>query len=799
MTQMSQLFQVYQTDKQTLYPAENLPIVQALQGKTAQINDAEIKINDEWIPLEIFAAPIFNAQGEIIHAVAVFQDIRDRKRVEKLLHDYTQELEQEVDQKTATLTAAQRIAHVGSWEFDVKTRQVQWSAELYRIYEAEERMSDPNPEVHIAQIYEPDQDYYHQQVLPRVRNCQAFDAYFRILTQKGNVRHVHAQGQPFYDAQGKVIKLVGTIADITTQKETELALIQAKEEAESANQAKSRFLANMSHELRTPLNAILGYPQLLLTSPNLSERDRDYLKTIERSGTYLLTLINQILDLSKIEAGRMTLNPGNIKLSTLLHDIEQMLAPKAHAKKLTLVIQRADNVPDLIYVDGVKLQQVLVNLLNNAIKFTAQGVVSLIVSQLPTNQHLQFAVSDTGVGIAPEELDLLFEAFMQTASGRKNQEGTGLGLAISRQFVALMGGSLTVNSEVGKGSTFAFDLPVQTAIAAEPDPLAKATEPLHLAPGQLPPKILVVDDHQPNREVLREMLLNWGFAVQEVVNGADAIAQWQTEQPDAIFMDIQMPKLDGKMAARTIKQQAKANAPKIIAITASAFAEDRDEILASGCDDFISKPFTPSEIADCLMQQLQVRFCHLDAKGQCYQEDYEFTNTLVSETTLESSSLGINTTDSLETLISSAHSLGEPSSSFPQELLDHSRASQTLQILIAEDSAINQKLAQAHLKNLGYEADVAANGFEVIYALALKPYDVILMDVQMPEMDGIETTKTIRRDYPAHEQPHIIAMTASDASEDRDLCFAAGMNDYLSKPINVEQLKQILAAIPAPT
>ncbi|NEO88693.1 MAG: response regulator, partial [Spirulina sp. SIO3F2] len=384
----------------------------------------------------------------------------------------------------------------------------------------------------------------------------------------------------------------------------------AKEAADAANHAKSVFLANMSHELRTPLNTILGYPPLLLKSPMLSERDRKHIRTIERSGGYLLNLINQILDLSKIEAGRITFNPSQFELRTILEDINVILQPKAQAKGLVLQIQRDLDVPTSLYTDGVKLQQVLVNLLSNAIKFTEQGAVTLKITYGRSSQYVRFAVEDTGVGIAPEELDALFEAFMQTQSGRRSQEGTGLGLAISRQFIQLMGGDLTVHSTVGEGTTFAFEVEhcSDRASCELDEPSVDAI--MSLAPGQRDYKILVVDDHASNRELLTNLLVPLGFMVQEAENGNAAVAQWQQWQPDVIFMDIRMPELSGTEAVRQIKAIDPKTPTAIVALTASAFEEERQDILAAGCNGFIRKPFQPIDIVTEIAAHLDVRYVY---------------------------------------------------------------------------------------------------------------------------------------------------------------------------------------------
>ncbi|TVQ50898.1 MAG: response regulator, partial [Spirulina sp. DLM2.Bin59] len=672
----------------------------------------------------------------------------------------TQDLEAQVDLKTLALTEAQKIAHMGSWEFDPKTERVMWSEELYCIYEAIDQMPALCPDLTISQIHPLDQKNYQKHVLERFFAGQPFDTDLRIITQKGNLCFIHAQGRPIRNQAGEIEKFVGTVTDITTRKQAEQALIEAKEAAEAANQAKSIFLANMSHELRTPLNAILGYPMLLLQSDHLSPQDREYVHTIERSGEYLLSLINQILDLSKIEAGRMILNISTFQVHDLLNDLEIMLKPQAEAKDLTLTISKARDVPNLIKTDGVKLQQVLINLLNNALKFTETGTVALTVEVIAPNQpssaqRLRFTIADTGVGIAPEELDSLFEAFVQTESGRNSHGGTGLGLAISQKFIALMGGELQVTSEVGQGTTFTFDVPWEDL----PDQLHQANPEIlrwQLATGEPSYRILVVDDVAENREVLVKLLELWGLTVFEAEDGEEAIAQNHQHHPDLIFMDMKMPKLDGMKAIENIQNIGLDSPPKIVAFTASAFEEDRQNFLAAGCDDFIRKPFQQQDILNCLTTHLHAQFIQ------------EKSTTSTAEVDGKDGSI-------------QGDEKGKP---------------QSLKILVAEDNVANQKVLLIHLKKLGYTADVVANGLEVLYALSTYTYDVILMDMQMPEMDGVTATELIRQEFPVDLQPYIIALTANDDASDRLACQEAGMNGYVTKPIKQETLRIALESVP---
>jgi len=410
--------------------------------------------------------------------------------------------------------------------------------------------------------------------------------------------------------------------------------------AESANHAKSAFIANMSHELRSPLNAVIGFSQLMMRTPKLPTEQYENASIINRSGDYLLTLINNILDLSKLEAGKSYLNVHNFDLYHLLDDIEDMLQMQATNAGISLSFARDHNVPRYICTDETKLRQVLINLLNNALKFTEVGTVFLSLTNISTdvsradnNCILNFSVRDTGVGIAPEEIPNLFVSFSQAQAGKEKQEGTGLGLAISLKFVQLMGGDISVTSELGKGTTFQFQIQAQLGKELI-DERIEQRRTLAIAANQPIYRILVVDDNSYNRQLLIKILRPLGFEVKEASNGKEAIAVWDKWEPHLIWMDMRMPVMDGYEATRYIKSTTKGNATAVIALTASSTEEEGTIVLSAGCDDFLRKPFKEQIIFDTLTKHLGVKYIYEQIPAHEHEVDI-FQETSISSENLK--------------------------------------------------------------------------------------------------------------------------------------------------------------------
>jgi len=412
----------------------------------------------------------------------------------------------------------------------------------------------------------------------------------------------------FYDRDRKLQGVIAAARDITERKRYEQSLQQA-------NRAKSVFLANMSHEIRTPMNAILGFSQLMLRDQDLTARQCQYLGTINRSGEHLLALINDILEMSKIEAGRTTLNVSTFDLPVLLKDLEMMFRIRTDEKKLSFSVEMIGDVPQYIVTDINKLRQVFINLLGNAVKFTEQGGIGLRVRadrEDVKGPFLRIEIEDTGPGISPDELDKLFRHFEQTKTGREAGSGTGLGLAISQEFVRLMGGAITVNSQVGKGSVFAIRLPLKEGAAQAVQAKDKPRHVLRLQPGQAACRVLIADDTLDNRQLLEQLLAPVGFEIRLAANGVEAIHEFEQWRPHLILMDFRMPVMDGHEAIRRIRAMAGGEKPKIIAVTASAMDENRQELLGIGADDFISKPFRDAELFQKIHAHVGVEFVYAE-------------------------------------------------------------------------------------------------------------------------------------------------------------------------------------------
>jgi PAS domain S-box-containing protein len=428
----------------------------------------------------------------------------------------------------------------------------------------------------------------------------------------------------FHDRDRKLQGVFAAARDVTERKRYEQSLQQA-------NRAKSVFLANMSHEIRTPMNAILGFSQLMLRDQDLTPRQCQYLETINRSGEHLLALINDILEMSKIEAGRTTLNPSTFDLPVLLRDLEMMFRVRTDEKKLWFAVEMIGDVPQYVVADVNKLRQVFINVLGNAVKFTEHGGIGLRVRadrDGETGPFLRVEIVDTGPGISPGDQEKLFRYFEQTKTGQQTGTGTGLGLAISREFVRLMGGSLTVSSQVGEGCTFVIQIPLREGEAGAVEANNKSRRVLSLRPGQAECRVLITDDIEDNRQLLAQLLAPIGFEVRLACNGAEAIQQFEDWRPHLILMDFRMPLMDGVEAIRRIRSIPGGDDTKIIAVTASAMDENRHRLMEIGADDFIGKPFREAELFEKIHKHVRVEYVYAEQPvGMAREEPDELTPT----------------------------------------------------------------------------------------------------------------------------------------------------------------------------
>lgn len=696
---------------------------------------------DAWRDFEVVANNL-SSQPSIAGIVTTFRDITERKQAQTLLQLAEQKYRSIVENATESIFQTTLDGHY----LTVNPRL----AHIYGYRSPEELIAALTD---IQKLYvEPNRRSQFQQLIKEQGFIQNFES--QVYRQDGSVIWISENARMIRDPQGNPQGYEGTVIDITERKQYEADLKQAKETAvreaarsAEATRAKSEFLATMSHEIRTPMNGVIGMTGLLLDT-ELTPQQRDFAETIRSSGDSLLTIINDILDFSKIESNKLELEQQPFNLRTCLEETLDLLAPQAVEKKIELACLIKSHVPAGVIGDVTRVRQILVNLLGNAVKFTEAGEVSVIVTAqpLPTNKlhayEIQFAVKDTGIGIPPERMDRLFQSFSQVdASTTRKYGGTGLGLAISKRLSEIMGGTMRVESEPGEGSTFSFTIQVEAA------PQALGASLQESQPQLTGKRLLIVDDNATNRKILTLQTQAWGMAPLAVVSGSEAL-EWlhQGEGFDLAILDMQMPEMDGVTLAIQIRQLPTCQVLPLVIL--SSVGRPNEAILQEANVDFaafLSKPIKQSQLYNVLTETLNEQPIQLRPS-----------------------------------LTSAAPTKAPLAQSLP------------LRILLAEDNGVNQKLALLFLDKLGYRADVAANGLEVLEALHRQSYNVVLMDVQMPEMDGLEASRRICQEWSLEHRPRIIAMTANAMQGDREECLDAGMDDYISKPIKLESLEQAL-------
>jgi PAS domain S-box-containing protein len=641
--QISEVYRVYVAGTDRPYPTDQLPAMRVLRGEMSDNNDIEIEVNGRRIPLEVKTMPVIDETGKVIYVINAFQDITDRQQAEQFRLNYARELERQISEKTSALQVSQTklsdildntIATIFNFHlFDDGSIAYQYVSngciDLCG-YTPKEIIADP--ELWRSRVHPDDWQSILVPTYHSILNGQKQPPReeFRYRHRDNSLRWIGSRISARWDEAAHAWNVTVVNTDITERKQVELELQKNKELAEAANQAKGNFIANMSHELRSPLNAILGFAHLLKRDPLIPPAQQENAAIIERSGAHLLNIINQVLDLAKIEAKRATLNATDFDLWALLHDVHDLFKLKALDKNVAFCLEQSPDIPRLVYTDEVKLRQVLINLLDNALKFTDRGHVTLRVSiseqsklepfhplnhstqhhQNDTPTRIQFEVEDSGSGISIVDQQKLFEAFSQTQSGQQ-KSGTGLGLTISREFVRIMGGDISVESHLGQGSYFRFDILLLTKHLSH-DPQPDDCPIIGLAPGQPRYRFLIVDDNPVNRRLLVQLLSVLEVDLQEAANGMDAIALWKDWHPDLIWMDLRMPELDGYEVTRQIRQLETAQAVQspviVIGISATGLTNHHEIAIASGCNDFISKPFAESEIFATLKRHLDLQY-----------------------------------------------------------------------------------------------------------------------------------------------------------------------------------------------
>ncbi|MCW3100475.1 MAG: response regulator [Chthonomonadaceae bacterium] len=707
------------------YPVEECPIFRAFRtGQSCRVdNEVFWRYDGTSFPVEYSSFPIIE-EGQVQGAVVTFSDITDRKRTEDALR-FSETRYQRIAANVPGMVYQFAMRPDGSVAFPFVS---EGARELYGIEPADIMA---NASMLIEIIHPDDREEFAASVAESARTMEPWQWAGRYLHHRtGEYRWIEGASRPQREPNGDIL-WDGLLVDITHRKIAEAELRAAKEEAEAATVAKSQFLATMSHEIRTPMNAVIGMTGLLLDTP-LSSEQREYAQVIQESGDALLTIINDILDYSKIEAGQLELEQQPFDVRDVVEASLDLISTRAAEKGLELAYVLQPDTPDAVRGDVTRLRQILVNLLSNAVKFTEQGEVVLTLHSEPLTAEryeLHFTIRDTGIGIPADRMDRLFRSFSQVdSSTTRRYGGTGLGLVICKRLCDLMGGRIWVESVVDQGSAFHIVLPLDVA-----SPVHIALEPgaLHLEGRSL----LIVDDNPTNRQILTLQARSWGMLSEESASAEEALARLRRgEQFDIVILDIQMPDMDGIALARAIHDLCGPETMPLVGL--SSVTRRLAEFEDAGFNTMLTKPIKQSHLYNVLAQV----FSTLPPPPQSRLAASPFDAALA------------------------------------QRL--------PLRILMAEDLVVNQKLLHLLLAKFGYRSDTAANGIEVLKALKRHPYDLILMDVQMPEMDGLEAARRIHRDLPPERRPRIVALTANAMREDQEACLAAGMDDYLAKPVH---------------
>lgn len=567
------------------------------------------------------AKPREVTQAELDDLACLGQLVMDQMEV-RLAARRIDELSQQIAQSQERMQLAVRAGNVGVWGLDMARLRLDWDEQMHALYALRPDGFGYTPAEWLELVDEEDRARVARAWQATALQAAPFEQEFRVATKDGQARFLKGLAQAFTDADGRTQRVLGVNWDVTAERLASDALRQAKETAEAAERAKSSFLANMSHELRTPLNAIIGFAEVMKHDSSLSKVNREYVNIINHSGSHLLSLINEVLDMAKVESGRIELLENDLNLPSFLNAVAAMMGLRAERKDLKLLRDFDPQLPAFVKTDELKLRQILLNLLSNAIKFTARGEVAFKVDYQPAGLaqpgRLHVEVRDTGPGMTAQELDTLFTPFQQGQAGRKSQEGTGLGLVLSKRFVELMGGNLRVQSTPGLGSSFAFSIALQVAESGRAQDSQRAVA--SLAPGQTRTRVLVVDDVPLICTVMERLLANVGFEIRTAGNGLEALALFQSFRPDFIWTDLVMPEMNGDEATRHIRRLPGGEQVKIVCMTASALVEDRARILASGVDEVLFKPVRESVLLATMQEMLGLQYIYQDEVAQATPE-----------------------------------------------------------------------------------------------------------------------------------------------------------------------------------
>jgi len=683
----------------------------------------------------------YHPDGQPSHIIGATQDVTQEMATAKHIERQAEELRS----LHSRMTRAINGTNDGLWEMNLKTGQMWLSPRFMEIlgYPACEN-NEWSAATLLQRVHPDDLQTVKERAYQTTKHGSPYDSEHRVRDRNGEYIWVRARGKVDIDKDGVVDRVSGSMGDVSEAHAAREQLIQATEDAKGANRAKSAFLANVSHEIRTPMNGIIGMTDLLLDT-TLDHTQRDFAETIRGSADSLLGIINDILDFSKIEAGRLDIEMIEMDLRSNVEDAGSLLAFQAASKNLELIVNIRPDVPERVVGDPQRIRQCLINLLGNAIKFTRSGEVTVEVSVAKTagsHQHIRFEIRDTGIGMSQEIAAKLFQPFVQADSSTTRKfGGTGLGLSIVKRLVEMMQGEVGVQSTPGAGSSFWFTLPLEVLTTA-----VRLSDVDTRTTGQ---KILIVDDNATNRRVLSLQLAHMGYSVQAADSGEAALRDLQQQSAigcyyDVMITDFQMPDMDGSILAATVRANPTWNGMQLVLLTSMDRQGDIHRFAVLGFSAYLTKPIRSRDLRDCLNRVL----------------NHSGAGTLVTRNALQER----RTTQRY-----------------------HGHA------LLVDDNAVNQKVAARLLQRMGLTVVIADDGAEAVKLYTEGSFDIVFMDLQMPVMDGFEATRRIRDFEGWRPRTPVIALTANAMQGQMERCLAAGMDDFLSKPIQVEHMRSLVA------